>query len=282
MGKRKIDIRPIENERSRAVTFNKRRMGLLKKAYELSVLCKAEIGIVTFDSQGKIYTFGSRTVEQAMVRYLGAIKDGSEPLEKKDNQYFRDKFSHDWEDFIEDQHVKQADLQALSPLAPDRDEETQAIPDFASGRSNDTLPQTPMSIEILKSSFSSIHRDRDTSMGSFGGMFDDARHSDDTHQAVPSRLPTPNGNANMLFPAPPPRVTAAGSDVPLSSISVADGRARSDERSPPTHAESNPVPRARPMRPPPILIESRAHDTIPMRRAISAPQRAPEAKRSEF
>ena len=39
MGRRKIAIAPIADERARAVTFNKRKTGLFKKAYELSVLC---------------------------------------------------------------------------------------------------------------------------------------------------------------------------------------------------------------------------------------------------
>ncbi|KAI3458217.1 hypothetical protein Pfo_014880 [Paulownia fortunei] len=38
----KVQMKRIENASSRQVTFSKRRNGLLKKAYELSVLCDAE------------------------------------------------------------------------------------------------------------------------------------------------------------------------------------------------------------------------------------------------
>ena len=38
MGRKKIEIKQIENERQNRVTFKKRRMGLLKKALQLSKL----------------------------------------------------------------------------------------------------------------------------------------------------------------------------------------------------------------------------------------------------
>ncbi|KAG8483011.1 hypothetical protein CXB51_021879 [Gossypium anomalum] len=43
MGRGKVVLERIENKINRQVTFSKRRNGLLKKAYELSVLCDAEV-----------------------------------------------------------------------------------------------------------------------------------------------------------------------------------------------------------------------------------------------
>ncbi|XP_042379847.1 MADS-box transcription factor 18-like [Zingiber officinale] len=48
-------MRRIENLVGRQVTFSKRRRGLLKKAFELSVLCDAEIGLIIFSARGKLY-----------------------------------------------------------------------------------------------------------------------------------------------------------------------------------------------------------------------------------
>ncbi|KAF2286473.1 hypothetical protein GH714_017180 [Hevea brasiliensis] len=42
MGRGRVELKRIENKINRQVTFAKRRNGLLKKAYELSVLCDAE------------------------------------------------------------------------------------------------------------------------------------------------------------------------------------------------------------------------------------------------
>lgn len=58
-GRGKIEIKRIENTTNRQVTFCKRRNGLLKKAYELSVLCDAEIALVVFSSRGRLYEYSN-------------------------------------------------------------------------------------------------------------------------------------------------------------------------------------------------------------------------------
>ncbi|KAJ4901176.1 Agamous-like MADS-box protein AGL3 [Raphanus sativus] len=59
MGRGKVELKRIENKINRQVTFAKRRNGLLKKAYELSVLCDAEIALLIFSNRGKLYEFCS-------------------------------------------------------------------------------------------------------------------------------------------------------------------------------------------------------------------------------
>ncbi|EEE58241.1 hypothetical protein OsJ_09222 [Oryza sativa Japonica Group] len=55
----KTQMKRIENPTSRQVTFSKRRNGLLKKAFELSVLCDAEVALIVFSPRGKLYEFAS-------------------------------------------------------------------------------------------------------------------------------------------------------------------------------------------------------------------------------
>ncbi|KAG0144562.1 hypothetical protein CROQUDRAFT_47204 [Cronartium quercuum f. sp. fusiforme G11] len=55
MGRRKIEIAPIVDDRNRSVTFLKRKNGLMKKAYELGVLCGAEVAVIVFAGNGKLY-----------------------------------------------------------------------------------------------------------------------------------------------------------------------------------------------------------------------------------
>ncbi|KAF2569992.1 hypothetical protein F2Q70_00000492 [Brassica cretica] len=55
----KIEMKKIENATSRQVTFSKRRNGLLKKAYELSVLCDAQVSLIVFSQRGRLYEFSS-------------------------------------------------------------------------------------------------------------------------------------------------------------------------------------------------------------------------------
>ena len=58
MGRRKIEIRRIKQDRNRQVTLTKRKLGLMKKAYELSVLCDCEIALIIIDGENRRYLFG--------------------------------------------------------------------------------------------------------------------------------------------------------------------------------------------------------------------------------
>ncbi|XP_022737336.1 MADS-box protein CMB1-like [Durio zibethinus] len=59
MGRGRDELKRIENKINRQVTFAKRRNGLLKKGYELSVLCDAEVALIVFSNRGKLYEFCS-------------------------------------------------------------------------------------------------------------------------------------------------------------------------------------------------------------------------------
>ncbi|KAL3381276.1 hypothetical protein AABB24_001416 [Solanum stoloniferum] len=69
MGRGRVELKRIENKINRQVTFSKRRNGLLKKAYELSVLCEAEVALIIFSSRGKLYEFGSAGITKTLERY---------------------------------------------------------------------------------------------------------------------------------------------------------------------------------------------------------------------
>ncbi|XP_071928720.1 agamous-like MADS-box protein AGL9 homolog isoform X6 [Coffea arabica] len=72
MGRGRVELKRIENKINRQVTFAKRRNGLLKKAYELSVLCDAEVALIIFSNRGKLYEFcsSSRVTLYSMVKTL--------------------------------------------------------------------------------------------------------------------------------------------------------------------------------------------------------------------
>nr|APB93358.1 MADS-box transcription factor AGL32 [Lepidium campestre] len=72
MGRGKIEIKKIENQTARQVTFSKRRTGLMKKTRELSVLCDAHIGLIVFSATGKLFEFCSESyrMPQLIDRYL--------------------------------------------------------------------------------------------------------------------------------------------------------------------------------------------------------------------
>ncbi|KAJ7951039.1 MADS-box protein [Quillaja saponaria] len=71
----KTQMKRIENATSRQVTFSKRRNGLLKKAFELSVLCDAEVALIVFSTKGKLYEFASPSMQNIIERYHRHTKD---------------------------------------------------------------------------------------------------------------------------------------------------------------------------------------------------------------
>ncbi len=71
MGRKKIQITRISDERNRQVTFTKRKFGLMKKAYELSVLCDCEIAVVIFNSHNKLFQYASHDMDKVLLKYTG-------------------------------------------------------------------------------------------------------------------------------------------------------------------------------------------------------------------
>ncbi|KAJ8752918.1 hypothetical protein K2173_008653 [Erythroxylum novogranatense] len=69
-GRQKIEIKRIEKESTRQVTFSKRRAGLVKKASELSLLCGAEVAIIAFSPGEKAFSFGHPNVDSILDAYL--------------------------------------------------------------------------------------------------------------------------------------------------------------------------------------------------------------------
>ncbi|XP_048736006.1 myocyte-specific enhancer factor 2C-like isoform X2 [Ostrea edulis] len=92
MGRKKISITRINDERNRQVTFTKRKFGLMKKAYELSVLCDCEIALIIFTSNNKLYQYASSDMDKVLLKYTEyndtvvsqTNKDILEMLNKKD------------------------------------------------------------------------------------------------------------------------------------------------------------------------------------------------------
>ncbi|XP_057798504.1 MADS-box protein SOC1-like [Salvia miltiorrhiza] len=81
----KVQMKRIENASSRQVTFSKRRNGLLKKAYELSVLCDADVALIIFSSKGRLYEFSSSNMQKSIERYMEVTKDRISGVEMEQN-----------------------------------------------------------------------------------------------------------------------------------------------------------------------------------------------------
>ncbi|XP_057961741.1 agamous-like MADS-box protein MADS2 isoform X8 [Malania oleifera] len=92
MGRGKVVLKRIENTINRQVTFAKRRNGLLKKAYELCILCDAEVALIIFSNRGKIYEFCSsssmaKTIEKYQRCSYGAMEGSQNSKQTQQSSY---------------------------------------------------------------------------------------------------------------------------------------------------------------------------------------------------
>ncbi|KAF1884745.1 hypothetical protein Lal_00028631 [Lupinus albus] len=69
MGRGRVILERIENKISRQVTFSKRRSGLMKKAFELSLLCDAEVALIIFSGRGKLHQYSSTDINKIIEKY---------------------------------------------------------------------------------------------------------------------------------------------------------------------------------------------------------------------
>ncbi|KAL2063684.1 hypothetical protein VTL71DRAFT_5489 [Oculimacula yallundae] len=83
MGRRKIEIKAIKDDRNRSVTFLKRKGGLFKKAHELSVLCSVDVAVIIFGNNKKLYEYSSGDIGEILARqqYYGGASEHKGPAD---------------------------------------------------------------------------------------------------------------------------------------------------------------------------------------------------------
>nr|QNG40959.1 GLO1 [Maesa japonica] len=116
MGRGKIEIKRIENQSNRQVTYTKRRNGIIKKVKEITVLCDAKVSLVIFSSSGKMVDYCSPNFP--LINILDAYqKQTGDKLwdakhENLSNEIDRIKKENDNMQ-IELRHLKGEDIQSL-------------------------------------------------------------------------------------------------------------------------------------------------------------------------
>lgn len=73
-GRQKIELKQIEKNEDRLITFSKRRAGMYKKATEISTLCGVETGLLVFSPSGRPYAYGIPSLEAVVARILPQMK----------------------------------------------------------------------------------------------------------------------------------------------------------------------------------------------------------------
>nr|XP_043618452.1 agamous-like MADS-box protein AGL62 [Erigeron canadensis] len=84
-GRKKIEIKKIEEQNTRQVTFSKRRNGLFKKASELCILTGAQAAIIVSSPAGRMYAFGHPDADHLIDTYLNNNNDNNNNISTNNN-----------------------------------------------------------------------------------------------------------------------------------------------------------------------------------------------------
>ncbi|KAL3341996.1 hypothetical protein AABB24_026158 [Solanum stoloniferum] len=91
----KVEMKRIENSTSRQVTFSKRRNGLTKKAYELSVLCDAEVAFIIFSHKGRLFEFASSNMQKIIERYRARARETTTVDKSTELEHYMENLKHE-------------------------------------------------------------------------------------------------------------------------------------------------------------------------------------------
>nr|GEZ01307.1 agamous-like MADS-box protein AGL62 [Tanacetum cinerariifolium] len=97
-GRKKIEIKKIEENSSRQVTFSKRRNGLFKKAAEVCVLTGAKIAIIVNSPGGRVFAFGHPNVDALINTYLAIGKDADVDLDVGQSTFLTNEFNQHYDE----------------------------------------------------------------------------------------------------------------------------------------------------------------------------------------
>ncbi|KAG3281795.1 myocyte enhancer factor 2D, transcript variant X6 [Ictidomys tridecemlineatus] len=214
MGRKKIQIQRITDERNRQVTFTKRKFGLMKKAYELSVLCDCEIALIIFNHSNKLFQYASTDMDKVLLKYT----EYNEPHESRTNADIIETLRKKGFNGCDSPEPDGEDSLEQSPLLEDKyrraSEELDGLfrrygqPALQRNSVSPGLPQRPASAGAM------LGGDLSTANGAcpspVGNGYVSAR-------ASPGLLPVANGNSlNKVIPAksPPPPTQSAQLGAP--------------------------------------------------------------------
>ncbi|KAI7697698.1 Myocyte-specific enhancer factor 2A [Sarcoptes scabiei] len=150
MGRKKIQISRITDERNRQVTFTKRKFGLMKKAYELSVLCDCEIALIIFNSTNKLFQYASTDMDKVLLKYT----EYNEPHESRTNS-----------DIVEALNKKEHKGSSNGCDSPEPDDSQYTLPSR-----NDSKYKLNDDFELMMQRNSHINGNRSTPNGLTGGL----------------------------------------------------------------------------------------------------------------
>ncbi|XP_069415320.1 myocyte-specific enhancer factor 2A isoform X8 [Ovis canadensis] len=217
MGRKKIQITRIMDERNRQVTFTKRKFGLMKKAYELSVLCDCEIALIIFNSSNKLFQYASTDMDKVLLKYT----EYNEPHESRTNsdivETLRKKGLNGCESPDADDYFEH------SPLSEDRFSKLNEDSDFIFKRGPPGLPPQnfSMSVTVPVTSPSALSYTNPGSSLVSPSLAASSALADTSMLSPPQA--TLHRNVSPGAPQRPPSTGSAGGMLSTSDLTVPNG-----------------------------------------------------------
>ncbi|CAK8561302.1 unnamed protein product [Lathyrus sativus] len=112
MGRKKIEIKKVQKETNKQVTFSKRRSGLFKKACELCVLSDVNLAIIVFSPADKLFCCGRPNTDAILNSYVKGTTEFEDQKSTEDSSICEE-YNRDYEEalkMLEMEKKKLADI----------------------------------------------------------------------------------------------------------------------------------------------------------------------------
>ncbi|GAU12111.1 hypothetical protein TSUD_00770 [Trifolium subterraneum] len=115
-GRKKIEIKKLDEGSNKQVTFSKRRQGLFKKASELCILCDVHAAIIVCSPADKLYSFGQPNTDAILNSYINGTTEFADAKSTEDSSTHRE-YNGQYEEalkMLELEKKKLADVENLT------------------------------------------------------------------------------------------------------------------------------------------------------------------------
>ncbi|XP_027190066.2 agamous-like MADS-box protein AGL62 [Cicer arietinum] len=115
-GRKKIEIKKLEKDTNKQVTFSKRRSGLFKKTSELCILCNVDAAIIVFSPADKLFCFGQPNTDTIINSYIKGTTEfeASKSIEKS---IFYEEHNTEYEEAIHKLEFEKKKLEEFENLS---------------------------------------------------------------------------------------------------------------------------------------------------------------------
>lgn len=116
-GRKKIEIKKLDKDSNKQVTFSKRRAGLFKKASELCILCNVQAAIIVFSPADKLFCFGEPNTGTILTSYLNGTAEFDHPSKSTGKSTTYEEHNRQYEEAIKTLEMEKKKLAEVESLA---------------------------------------------------------------------------------------------------------------------------------------------------------------------